>query len=231
MLCIYTVFGRGWIAPFKSKNAILGDIMRLYIISLVTLLVGVLSACATIVDGNTEHITLTSEPEGATVIFDGKVIGKTPLTTVVKDSSNPTLSFELDGYQSFTTTFDSSINPIFLGNLIIGGVFGTTTDAASGALYKYDETSYYAELLPVEGKGLSVKPKRAVLKSFVLMNAISIRELASESLVMLELKDLFDMLGVREGMRSDNCRVISKLSELSEDDAEFAEAIADHYEV
>jgi hypothetical protein len=46
------------------------------------------------------ELTLWSEPEGADVIYDGKLIGKTPLVTQVNRFEQGHLYFKLDGYET-----------------------------------------------------------------------------------------------------------------------------------
>ena len=43
-------------------------------------------------------------------------------------------------HQETVTVVNSHIEPWFWGNILSGGVFGSTTDSSTGAMWKYDET-------------------------------------------------------------------------------------------
>lgn len=89
------------------------------------------SGCATIVSGTDQKLTFDSEPEGATVTVAGRVLGKTPLTVEVDKDKNLALTFEKEGYKTYTTQLSTSLEPWFWGNIVIGGLVGSTTDSLS----------------------------------------------------------------------------------------------------
>ena len=69
-----------------------------------------------------------------TIQLPGSVLVKTgdsPLSVVVKDKC----------FRETTTTIQPKVNYVFLGNIITGGLTGTTTDALSGALWTYDDSA------------------------------------------------------------------------------------------
>lgn len=107
-----------------------------------------LSACASIVSGGHQSVTLNSNPEGATVAVDGNTIGKTPMTTFLKKKPGQNVMFTLDGYMPITTQLQTGVNPWFFGNIIIGGLIGSSTDALSGAIYQYSPSQYLVTLQP-----------------------------------------------------------------------------------
>lgn len=99
------------------------------------------ASCATIFSGTTDDVTFESEPEGATVYIDGVQRGRTPTTIEVnRDTSQPRVRLELDGYQTEQFRLQRNFNTVSilnLGNLIFWGV-----DLISGAVYRYSPTSY-----------------------------------------------------------------------------------------
>ena len=107
-----------------------------------------LSGCASIVSGTKDSVTFNSNPEEATVLLNGTAMGKTPLTLRLKKKTGQTLAFEKEGYDPVTLKMDTRLNPWFWGNILLGGMLGSTTDAASGAIYKYAPNQYMVTLPP-----------------------------------------------------------------------------------
>lgn len=137
------------------------------------------TGCATILTGTSQQITVNSNVNGARVMLNGSSIGVTPLTVRIAKRSNQVLTVEKRGYNPQTISMQTTTPTAFWGNILIGGLPGTTTDAASGALNEYSPNSYYASLSRVGGDDESkVERERFVL--FVLNNYPRLtRELAA----------------------------------------------------
>ena len=107
-----------------------------------------MSSCATIISGTTTSVNLSpSDPEAENVkvqvqskysvqniTLPGSIMvkkGSGSLNVVVKDKC----------FREQATVVNSKVDYWFLGNIITGGVFGTTTDALSGALWTYDDAA------------------------------------------------------------------------------------------
>jgi len=95
------------------------------------------SGCSTIVNGKVQTVAINSNVSGAKVTVNGVQVGETPFTGSLVRSNKTVVTVSKDGYESKTVTLDTAIEPIFWGNIIIGGVIGSTTDAATGSMYKY----------------------------------------------------------------------------------------------
>ena len=93
--------------------------------------------CATIVSGKSQVVTIDSNVKGAEVVVNGSTLGKTPYNGPIPRANPTTLTLKKDGYASKTVTLNTEVEPMFWGNIIFGGVFGSTTDNATGAMYKY----------------------------------------------------------------------------------------------
>ena len=103
-----------------------------------------LSGCSTIIEGSTQtvnfstgmdkqiHAVITSSGGTMPVIL--------PQALAVNKSSNDLVINIKDGncVLPSTTIVKSHLNPWFWGNIIFGGVIGSTTDSASGAAWEYD---------------------------------------------------------------------------------------------
>jgi len=111
--------------------------MKSILLAVVTLALFSVSGCSSIVNGKAQTITINSNVSDAQVTLNGEIAGRTPFTGLVKRNSHAVVTVSKDGYVSKTVTLDTAIEPIFWGNVIIGGVVGSTTDAATGSMYKY----------------------------------------------------------------------------------------------
>jgi hypothetical protein len=111
--------------------------MKSYLIAAAALVLLAVSGCSTIVNGKVQTVTINSNIAGAQVAVNGIPVGQTPFTGSVVRSNKTVVTVSKDGYESKTVTLDTNIEPIFWGNIIIGGVIGSTTDAATGSMYKY----------------------------------------------------------------------------------------------
>lgn len=104
-----------------------------------------LSACATLVNGSSQNVTVSTNPPGANCTLDrvGARIGAIPVTpgSVRLDKSKNDLSVTCskEGYQTATVAHAPSFGAATFGNLIAGGIVGVVVDAASGANYSYPD--------------------------------------------------------------------------------------------
>ncbi|MDP2893394.1 MAG: hypothetical protein Q8N78_03395 [Sulfurimonas sp.] len=104
----------------------------------------VFSGCATILGGgNNQTVSVNSAKpvKGEMKYSDGSGLQHftAPATLSVERKSKDIILTSKDG-QFDTTTVKSDMNPWFLGNILIGGVIGSTTDSIGGAAWKYQET-------------------------------------------------------------------------------------------
>ncbi|RVT96864.1 hypothetical protein EOD42_10695 [Rhodovarius crocodyli] len=108
------------------------------------LLATMLPACATIVSG-TSNISVATEPPGATCALErrGEVVGgiaSTPsMVRVPRSMRDMTLRCNHQAYGQGTTTVPSGINPMIIGNVLVGGLVGLAVDASTGAMGRYPE--------------------------------------------------------------------------------------------
>jgi hypothetical protein len=110
-------------------------------VSVVTTLL--LTACATIVSGSTQTLSVITDPAGASCILrrDGAVVGvirPTPGSITVGKGSAPILvQCDKDGFAEASGSFDSHFQGASVGNILLGGLIGIAVDAASGATAEY----------------------------------------------------------------------------------------------
>jgi hypothetical protein len=115
-----------------------------------SLLISVVS-CSSIVNGTRQIISINSNVKGADVIVDGRNVGKTPFTGKVKRGSDTAVTLQKEGYSSKTIIMSDEVAPAFWANglFFYGFGFSSTTDYATGAMYKYSPASYSIDLEPV----------------------------------------------------------------------------------
>ncbi len=104
------------------------------------------SGCASIMHGTRQPVTFSSQPSEAQVYLDGELKGVTPLTLDLKRGQYESMTISKEGYKPQNREIGDSIDPIFWGNIVIGGVVGSSTDAGTGAMYQYDPNSYFIQL-------------------------------------------------------------------------------------
>ena len=112
----------------------------------------VISGCASIVDGRRQALTFNSIPEGAHVVVNGITSGMTPANVVLERSvfSDTVVVIKKEGYQDMEIKLAKSTNWWFLGNILTGGLIGTTTDTVSGAIVQYQPDQYQVTLTPLK---------------------------------------------------------------------------------
>ena len=188
------------------------------------------TGCATIVSGTKQELSFKSNPEGAEVIVNGTSVGVTPLTVKVKRKQGTQIVVRKDGFQEQSFVLKHSMEPWFWGNILIGGLFGSTTDFASGATVEYEQDQYYTTLEPVAAESAestmdtSETPENKVIR-YVLVNyndlAVGLNDGDNEKLVAL-----LDLLDIPAEERETATATIKGLFEEHKEIPAFAEAVA-----
>lgn len=110
--------------------------MRFFALLACTLL---LNACATIIEGTTQTVTVATEPTAATCTMtrQSETVGAIPLTpgsvTISKSRRDLDVACTKPGYQTATETVHARFVGTTFLNLLLGGVVGFIVDASSGA--------------------------------------------------------------------------------------------------
>lgn len=130
--------------------------MRLSGLMAALAVLGLLSACSSIVEGTSQTISVNTTPPGADckIHRNGAVIAQASPTpagvTIQKTKHNLNVICEKPGYQKTEYAVKSEVAGATLGNIILGGGIGWAIDSASGADNKYQDVLNIA-LTPVEG--------------------------------------------------------------------------------
>jgi len=113
--------------------------------SLVAIL-GVVTACSTIVEGTDQTVTVNSDPSGAECVLTREGLGigtvsPTPQTlTVDRGDEDIVVSCKKEDYLSTNATLPSEVEGMTFGNILFGGLIGVAVDAASDANAKYPDS-------------------------------------------------------------------------------------------
>jgi hypothetical protein len=113
------------------------------------------SGCSTLTTGNSQPVTINTEPAGATCTLSRKgvaiaMVNPTPGSVTVDKSMNDiSVVCKKDGYQEGTGVFDSKFQGMVLGNILFGGLIGLAIDAGSGAMHRY-QSMLTISMIPAE---------------------------------------------------------------------------------
>jgi hypothetical protein len=107
------------------------------------------SGCATIINGTTQKIPVSSSPSGAKVSVNESTAITTPTTLELSRKDPQILQFSLEGYQPETVKLESVTSGVVMGNILLGGLIGWGVDAASGGQYRLVPESVHVALRPV----------------------------------------------------------------------------------
>lgn len=114
-----------------------------------------LSGCASVTQGTTEDIKVTSLPvDGANCTLKNGV-GAWSVTTpgsakVDKSKTDLDVTCSKTGFQDGHTIMESHFEGMTAGNLILGGGIGLAVDASTGAMNHYDK-AVEVTLTPMDG--------------------------------------------------------------------------------
>lgn len=138
--------------------------MKLRNLALV-LSVAATGACATMMQGTTQAISINSTPASATVTVDGTPMGHTPTVLRLERKNEHLVRLELDGYQPFEMKLSKSISGWVWGNILFGGVIGVAVDGSTGAFYKLSPEAVVANM---ETRTASIDGKTTIQVAVVM---------------------------------------------------------------
>jgi hypothetical protein len=117
-----------------------------YVMSVCMLLT--VANCATLFGGSTQVVSINSNVSGATIELDGLAVGLTPFTGEVSKNKK-VLQLKKEGYEPKTIVLSTGIATIFWLNILFPGVYGSSTDYSTGAMYNYSPANFQVDLEPV----------------------------------------------------------------------------------
>lgn len=131
-----------------------------------------LGGCATLVSGSSQSVSFDSSPEGAKVLVNGTPVGVTPFAVMLKRESGTVVTVKKDGYRPQSFPLKSRFNPYFWGNILVGGLIGSSIDVISGATVEYKPHHYFTTLEPLtaQSAGSDIQDKRTMVSQFIVSN-------------------------------------------------------------
>lgn len=111
-----------------------------------------LSGCATIFNGQTQSVTIKSEPEGANLSITNAAgekvhTGTTPASVTLKrgagyfKSETYTVLLSKPGFADKQLTISGTMSGWYIGNILFGGLIGIlAVDPATGAMYSFPDS-------------------------------------------------------------------------------------------
>jgi hypothetical protein len=191
--------------------------------------IALMSGCATIITGSSQEMSFQSSPDGATVTVDGRIIGKTPTTVRLDKKSGQSVIFTKDGYEPLTMQLATRMQPWFFGNIVIGGLLGSTTDGVSGAIHEYSPNQYMVTLQPQKLESAERETSQSDHEKMRHFIIVSYRDLATDIKAGKGdyLASLLTMKHVEKGKEAEAVRKLRALSDLYDNDiSTFADQAA-----
>jgi hypothetical protein len=127
-------------------------VLRVSILAITLAAAVAVAGCSTIVSGQEQALQINSNVSGADVLLNGVLVGKTPFSGQVKKSATASVTVRKDGFKERTVQLATEVEGSFWGNIIIGGLPGSSTDYGTGAMYKYAPNVIQVDLEPAAGK-------------------------------------------------------------------------------
>lgn len=114
-----------------------------------------LSGCATVIQGTSQGIAITSLPAaGANCVLSGREGNWSVITPgvvrVEKSKEDIAVHCSKSGWQDAAAVIPSNFQGWTLGNIVLGGLVGVGVDAATGAIHEYPH-AFNVQMTPLPG--------------------------------------------------------------------------------
>lgn len=126
-----------------------------YRVGVVSLILGLLAGCATIMHGKTQSVGISSIPEGALVTVDNQPVGNTPVFAELTRKDKHVVRISLESYTTATLTLDRKTSGWVWGNIAFGGLIGLAVDAITGGLYKLEPAQLSTTMIREQSTALN----------------------------------------------------------------------------
>lgn len=119
---------------------------RIFIFSVITLLVLGLTGCATLFGPKTHTLSVKSTPEKAEVYINGERMGATPVVLELDPQKTYSIEYRKEGYKPITKIVKGQVGVKWIVLDILGGVIPVVVDAATGNWYEFDKEIVHSNL-------------------------------------------------------------------------------------
>lgn len=110
-----------------------------------------LAACASIIHGGRQQVSISSTPTNARITVNGQPRGATPAVVELKRKDLHVVRLELEGYQPAEIALRRKVSGWVWGNIVFGGLIGLAIDAGTGGMYKLTPEQVVTTLPAVVG--------------------------------------------------------------------------------
>jgi hypothetical protein len=157
-------------------------------------------------------------------------LGETPLSNKFERTKNSFLVLKKEGYEDQNLLLKHHFNYWFWGNLIIGGLFGSTTDSATDATIQLSPTQYHVLLNPKKAS-LEQHEQFARIKTTRNLTLRGYSEVQQNLAVGQGeyLSSLLTTLKVAESEQGNAIRQLQKLMAESKDPMDFSDKVLDSF--
>jgi len=199
------------------------------LISILLLIAPMLAlGCATIVVGEKQSLTFDSEPAGAQIIIDGAPMGVTPATITIlkRDYIHATVVFRKEGYTDQQATLHTKTTGWFWGNILFGGLLGSSTDSSNGSMLEYEPAKFFVTMPPAKASISEMARwnyQNRVRTYVLLSHEHLVSDLAKGS--GEHLSSLYVLLGLTEVRKKGAIHELRTLATISENAPAFTEAV------
>lgn len=98
-----------------------------------------MTGCGAITGLNSE-VKFDSKPQGADVILNNQIMGKTPIKLNLKNDTDYNVVLRYSGYADYNGFIDSDISAgTIVADILLWGIVGIVVDATTGGFYKNKE--------------------------------------------------------------------------------------------
>lgn len=98
------------------------------------------TGCASVMTAEEQSINVTtSNGQSVDVTVDDKTVTAPGMVVVLRDGKDKVVKTS-DSSCDNNTPINKEVTPIFFGNIVIGGVLGSTTDASTGKMWDYEDS-------------------------------------------------------------------------------------------
>lgn len=105
--------------------------------------------CASVMQGSTQQISVTSKPSAATVVVNGFQRLKTPTVLELSRKESHQLEISLEGYHTEQIDITQVSSSMPAGNLLVGGLVGLAVDYSTGAAFRLVPEVVHVDLRPI----------------------------------------------------------------------------------
>jgi hypothetical protein len=89
--------------------------------------------CAAILSSGPDPMGFVSDPDGAEVLVNGQLMGRTPLQLQLHPDKRYTVTFRKDGYRDAVVTLQTHVQAGWvIADIFLTGLIGVVIDAATG---------------------------------------------------------------------------------------------------